>query len=1547
MIFPYNTKSNICIVIVLLFLVLPVCHNAVATCPTGDLNGDCLVTIDDLVIMAEHWLGAPGSPGDITGNNGVNLADFSLLLAHWQQQGDRFITINEIHYNPDKNTDLVEFVELCNTGPYAKDISGWFFDSGIKYTFPANSTIPAGGYIVVTQNPTALISKYSVPVELVYGPFSGKLSNDGENISLCNISGDEIDHVKYKSAFPWPVVGYEIPDGHPGTGSSIQLTNPAFDNDLAGSWRSAYPTPAARNEAVFATNIPPQIRQVKHFPVQPHAGENIIVSAKITDPDGVGTIRLYYQIVAPGHYIPAYLPLDHSTLLSSPYQALPANPDFKDPANWTQIVMLDDGNGSDELAGDNIYTATIPGQNNRTLVRYRINVSDIYGNNIGVPYADDPSLNFACYVYNGVPPYTASKESVDPEGAGHIYSQKIMTSLPVFSLITRAEDMTECIAYNSAYQIPASNDGARRKFNWEGAFVYEGKVYDHVLYRLRQVNQRYAGHGKRSFRIRFQRGNYLQARDIYGNKFPTKWRSLNINKGCDNLLNNGNFGLNEIMNSQLFNMAEVPAPWMFYFHFRVVDGQYEVPPGENGQYYGDFWGLFLGVEDYDSRFLKAHHLPDGNLYKLKGGVYNGNRLKRHQGTYSVQTDADFQNIRYNLDPDKSDAWLNKYVDYQHWYRYNSICEMVKHRDYNPSDGWLKNRAWFFNPTNTSPYGQLQTLPHDSDGSWADNVWNGDGDYPEEAIYADHPGPPHDDPSNKYYYYYQGTWPPKENFKLEHRNVMRELRDLIWQKDNIYTMLDDLAGIIKDFVPADRDRWKDAPADAGYQDWGTMESKLASMKQFAFGNGGRTEYIDNFINSGNDATSIPDTPVVSYTGPEGFPVNNLTFSTTPFSDPQGNDTFAAMKWRIAEITPLPKPPTTVTILEKQQIWKYIKGLSEPPATWMQPGFDDSTWLAGQTSIGYGDNDDNTVLGDMRNNYTTIYMRKEFTITQENLNNAQSLLINLYVDDGCIIWINGTEAARFNANGTKYYNSFSNGTVGSLPTWQTISLDNPLDYLHSGTNTIAMHVLNATKGSSDLSADISLQIMTGSEPHSGLVKRKYEYTDPWISPEMSTFQANIHIPASVVTPGKIYRLRCKMKDNTNRWSHWSAPVEFTAGKALPNDLLKHLRISEIMYNPAPADTSKGELNVDNDEFEFIELKNTGNTRVDLTGVSFTDGVYFTFSPKAIHLKLDELSGAIAPDELGNYNGLLKGNPSWQPVGGKYNGAIELNGSSDYIEIPGYKGITANKPRTVMTWLKTSATGNVTFAHWGDTGTGRAWFNQLDDGVLRVAVWGGWVKGSTPLNDGQWHHVAIVLPNKTDVNITDVKLYIDGTVDSVADSLPCAVNTAAQNDVMLGGYHIGANYVANFAGLIDDVRIYNKALTPAEISDAMNNAPVTTNQLTPNTLDANCFILVVRNIEAFTSRYGNALSAFIAGTYDGKLSNSGENITVKDYLNGTIMDFTYDDKFPWPESADGAGYSLIPLNSAMQDPNSMLLNNAANWTHSQNINGSPCSDDPAANP
>jgi hypothetical protein len=94
------------------------------------------------------------------------------------------------------------------------------------------------------------------------------------------------------------------------------------------------------------------------------------------------------------------------------------------------------------------------------------------------------------------------------------------------------------------------------------------------------------------------------------------------------------------------------------------------------------------------------------------------------------------------------------------------------------------------------------------------------------------------------------------------------------------------------------------------------------------------------------------------------------------------------------------------------------------------------------------------------------------------------------------------------------------------------------------------------------------------------------------------------------------------------------------------------------------------------------------------------------------------------------------------------------------------------------------------------------------------------------------------------------------------------------------------------------------------------------------------VVRNQEAFEARHGVGLP--IAGEFeaDTGLANGGERLRIADDSGTTIRDFTYNDKHPWPESTDGAGFSLVLINPTSNPDHDL----ASSWRSSSMPGGSP---------
>ena len=108
----------------------------------------------------------------------------------------------------------------------------------------------------------------------------------------------------------------------------------------------------------------------------------------------------------------------------------------------------------------------------------------------------------------------------------------------------------------------------------------------------------------------------------------------------------------------------------------------------------------------------------------------------------------------------------------------------------------------------------------------------------------------------------------------------------------------------------------------------------------------------------------------------------------------------------------------TAVYAEDDWHYFMGVSEPPQDWTLSSFDDSGWLVGQGGIGYGDQDDYTIISATE----SLYMRRKFTVL--NLSAIESVLFHADFDDGFVAYLNGIEIARTNMEGSPpAYNSWA--------------------------------------------------------------------------------------------------------------------------------------------------------------------------------------------------------------------------------------------------------------------------------------------------------------------------------------------------------------------------------------------------------------------------------------------------------------------------------------------------------------------------------------------
>jgi glucose/arabinose dehydrogenase/chitodextrinase len=200
-------------------------------------------------------------------------------------------------------------------------------------------------------------------------------------------------------------------------------------------------------------------------------------------------------------------------------------------------------------------------------------------------------------------------------------------------------------------------------------------------------------------------------------------------------------------------------------------------------------------------------------------------------------------------------------------------------------------------------------------------------------------------------------------------------------------------------------------------------------------------------------------------------------------------------------------------------------------------------------------------------------------------------------------------------------------------------------------------------------------------------------------------------------------------------------------------------------------------------------------------------------------DDGSGTTAADASGHgITGTLTNGPTWGP--GRYAGAINLDGVDDYVDLGNPASLHLTGSMTISAWINSSAFPTDDAAVVSKRGS--IGF-QLDTTVDRGARSIGFKLtngtgadmiryGMTALHTNTWYHVAGVYDAATGT----MTVYLDGHVDNGAQ---IGTITGTQQDspqnVVIGRRAIGGDL---FTGSVDDVRIYDRALSLAEIQADM---------------------------------------------------------------------------------------------------------------------------------
>jgi CotH kinase protein len=612
----------------------------------------------------------------------------------------------------------------------------------------------------------------------------------------------------------------------------------------------------------------PELFEVSHEPVQPKSGQPVMITARARElPATVSGLALEYQVVDPGKYI---------ALGDDAFQK-----------QWVSVPMkVNAGAEGKAAAGARVFTAELPGtlQKHRRLVRYRIRSGQ--GGKILAPAEGDAQPNFAYFVYDGVP---AWKGAINPHGPDKrlrepvTYSSAVLRRVPVYQFISSKR------AVENATWYQPEQFGDRHEYHYTGTLVYDGVVYDHVGFRARGGSWRHAM-GKNMWKFNFLPGHRFAARDFYGNRYPAKWDKLNLG-AC---IQQGDYGMRgeqgmfEAVGFRLFNLAGTAAPDTHWVHLRIIDGADESPPD---QYGGDFWGLYLAVENIDGHFLKEHDLPSGNVYKIEfqaKTAFNGNPAVADQSDVDAFLNA---TMRRQQPP----SWWQGNVDLTRYYSYRSILECIHHYDVDSS----KNYFYYLNPQSH----KWIVLPWDIDLTWADHMFGGG-----------------------YEPFYRAGLLFRAPFKQEYQERLAEIRDLLFNPEQTGQLIDEYAAMISDpkggpsLADADRAKWDYNPvmtapfvlpskAGQGRFYFGNPHNRFRTMVDYMKGYvAKRAAWIDARLLADYRPPASPRIAkgALNFVGPD------LALHLESKPDAPG----AMCRWRLAEITDLKSP-----VFNSRQPWKY--------------------------------------------------------------------------------------------------------------------------------------------------------------------------------------------------------------------------------------------------------------------------------------------------------------------------------------------------------------------------------------------------------------------------------------------------------------------------------------------------------------------------------------------------------------------------------------------------------------------------------------------------
>jgi hypothetical protein len=210
----------------------------------------------------------------------------------------------------------------------------------------------------------------------------------------------------------------------------------------------------------------------------------------------------------------------------------------------------------------------------------------------------------------------------------------------------------------------------------------------------------------------------------------------------------------------------------------------------------------------------------------------------------------------------------------------------------------------------------------------------------------------------------------------------------------------------------------------------------------------------------------------------------------------------------------------------------------------------------------------------------------------------------------------------------------------------------------------------------------------------------------------------------------------------------------------------------------------------------------------------------SPGVAYWKFDEGSGTTAADSSGSGNTGTVNGPTW--TSGEIGGALNFDGVNDYVSVPDAGNLDNTSALTIAFWVKpTILDGSPRGIVSKRTASGSQdaysiFFNSGNQIHVDIDTGNNRFSTNTVFLTNTWYHVAVTYDG-TLAPASRVHVYVNGVLDKTAGETSASIPNYA-SDLAFG--KLVGNPTSYFAGSLDDVRIYNRALTATEVGSLFNS-------------------------------------------------------------------------------------------------------------------------------